>query len=72
MFIYDSVANPVPKFIVESNGTLTANGDLRYNGSTSLTSQMATLNGYRTNGNFLGTSHGWVSFFTIPSNARAF
>ena len=37
-------------------GTLTTAGDIKYNGTTSLTTQMSTLNSYRTSGSISGTS----------------
>ena len=49
--------------------TLTASGDLKYNGSTSLTAQMATLNGYKTSGSFLSNTT-FQTIFT-PSSAVA-
>ena len=59
------------------SGTITSNsvkssGDINYNNNTSLISQMATLNGYRTSGSFLGTSSQWVNIYTLPSTVRGF
>ena len=68
--VINSVANPVQKFLVDANGNLTASGDLKYNGSTSLTSQMATLNGYETSGTFSGTTS-WQTIFSFL-NVRGF
>ena len=48
--------NPIQKFLVDASGNLTAGGDLDYNGSTSLTTQVATLNGYKTSGTFSATT----------------
>ena len=59
--VYNSIANPLQKFSVDSKGNLTASGDVKYNGTTSLTTQMATLNGYKTTGSISGTT----SFQTI-------
>ena len=51
--------------------TVVASGDLKYNGSTSLTTQIATLNGYKTSGTFAATT-AWQTFFTFPSGTRGF
>ena len=40
----------------QTGTSITATGDIKYNGSTSLTSQMATLNGYKTSGTFASTT----------------
>jgi hypothetical protein len=46
-----------PTLTATSSGTsITASGDIKYNGSTSLTAQMATLNGYKTSGTFAATT----------------
>jgi len=37
-----------------------------------LISQIATLNGYRTSGSFLGTSGSWVNIYTLPGTVRGF
>ena len=63
--------NPVQKFLVDASGNLTAGGDLNYNGSTSLTTQVATLNGYKTSGTFSATTT-FQTIFTWASPARGF
>ena len=78
--VYNSIANPAQKFLVDTNGNLTASTDLKYNGSTSLTTQMATLNGYKTSGTFSATttfqdihvlnSAGSRGFITVIGNSH--
>jgi hypothetical protein len=58
-----------PTVTASSTGTsITASGDVKYNGTTSLTSQMATLNGYKTSGS-IGATTSFQTIF-IPSNSR--
>ena len=76
--VYNSIANPVQKFLVDASGNLTAGGDLKYNGSTSLTTQMTTLNGYKTSGTFSAATtfqdiyifNGSRGFITVIGNTN--
>ena len=55
-----------------STTTLTASGDLKYNGTTSLTTQMATLNGYKISGTFSANTT-YQTIYTLPTTGiRAF
>ena len=48
-----------------------ATGNVVYNGSTSLTSQMSTLNGYKTNGTISGTTT-FQTIYTVALGTRGF
>ena len=50
---------------------MTASGDLKYNGTTSLTTQMATLNGYKTSGSITSNTT-FQTVYTITSGTRGF
>jgi hypothetical protein len=49
--------------------TVTATGDIKYNTSTSLTSQMATLNGYKTSGSISATTT-FQTIYTITTSGQ--
>jgi hypothetical protein len=61
-----------PTVTASSTGTsITASGDIKYNGTTSLTSQMATLNGYKTGGTISTTAaNTWQTIYTLTSTSR--
>ena len=51
--------------------SITASGDIKYNGTTSLTTQMATLNGYKTSGSIAATTT-FQTIFTWASGTQGF
>jgi hypothetical protein len=51
--------------------SITASADIKYNGTTSLTTQMATLNGYKTSGSIAATTT-FQTIFTWAASTRGF
>jgi hypothetical protein len=58
-----------PTLIATSPTSITALGDIKYNTSTSLTSQMATLNGYKTSGSISATTS-FQTIYTVAQGTR--
>ena len=77
--IWNNIIDKVNKFYADYSGNLTlagvltATGDIVYNSGKSLTSQMATLNGYKTSGTFASTTS-WQTIYTMnySSGSRGF
>jgi len=54
-----------------SFGTVKSNGDVTYNGSTSLISSLSTLSNHYNGGTFSATTN-WGTFYTFPNPGRGF